>query len=62
MPQENNNPSYLSQAFLTNAYEQLNEFKKLSSNNIRTLMQDFIKLKKLLNIHYLQVIITHVKV
>ncbi len=35
MPQENNNPSYLSQVFLTNAYdEQLNEFKKLSSNNI----------------------------
>ncbi|ABV76294.1 hypothetical protein BTU51_0819 [Rickettsia rickettsii] len=62
MSQENNNPSYLSQAFLTNAYEPLNEFKKLSSNNIRTLMEDFIKLKKLLNVHYLRVIITHVKV
>ena len=62
MPQENNNPSYLSQAFLTNAYEQLNEFKKPSSNNIRTLMQDFIKLTKLLNVHYFRVIITYVKV
>ncbi|KJW03074.1 hypothetical protein REIP_1094 [Rickettsia endosymbiont of Ixodes pacificus] len=62
MPQENSNPSYTSQAFLTNAYKQLNEFKKLSSNNIRTLMQDFIKLKKLLNVPYLPVIITHVKV
>ncbi|CEO17681.1 hypothetical protein RMONA_06625 [Rickettsia monacensis] len=46
MPQENSNPSYTSQAFLTNAYKQLNEFKKLSSNNIRTLMQDFYKIEK----------------
>ncbi|BDU60655.1 hypothetical protein FLA4_10650 [Candidatus Rickettsia kotlanii] len=46
MLQENNNPSYLSQAFLTNAYEQLNGFKKLSSNNISTLMQDFCKIEK----------------
>ncbi|WP_231259252.1 hypothetical protein [Rickettsia canadensis] len=31
----------MSQAFLKNAYEQLNEFKKLSyENNIRTLMED----------------------
>ena len=46
MPQENSTPSSRSQAFLQNAYEQLNEFKKLSSDNIRTLMQDFHKTEK----------------
>ncbi|MCC8467344.1 MAG: hypothetical protein LN589_01135 [Rickettsia endosymbiont of Eriopis connexa] len=46
MPQENSTPSSRSQAFLQNAYEQLNEFKKLSSDNIRTLIQDFHKTEK----------------
>ncbi|HJD60217.1 MAG TPA: hypothetical protein LFW20_06205 [Rickettsia endosymbiont of Omalisus fontisbellaquei] len=46
MPQENNDSSYVSQAFLQNAYEQLKEFKNLSSDNIRTLTQDFLKIEK----------------
>ncbi|AFB21080.1 hypothetical protein [Rickettsia canadensis] len=36
----------MSQAFLKNAYEQLNEFKKLSYENIRTLMEDRNKVDK----------------
>ena len=44
MPQENSNSK--SQEFLINAYKQLNEFKKLSSDNIRTLMLDFHKTEK----------------
>ncbi|MEY4463230.1 MAG: hypothetical protein RLZZ81_201 [Pseudomonadota bacterium] len=44
MPQENNNSK--SQAFLANAYKQLKEFKNLSSDNIRTLTQDFLKIEK----------------
>ncbi|KHO02969.1 hypothetical protein [Rickettsia felis] len=44
MPRENSNSK--SQEFLINAYEQLNEFKKLSSDNSRTLMLDFHKTEK----------------
>ncbi|AFC71188.1 hypothetical protein [Rickettsia australis] len=46
MPQENSAPSYASQAFLTNAYEQLKKFKSLSHNNICTLTQNFLKIVK----------------